>query len=85
MPVLPQLPLNLRNKENSESEEESDEKSDVPKQAVDFSFEKQKITLRQRTKNAKRPVSKKFRNSMVSFSEINMIFYILLFVYIYYL
>ena len=75
MPVLPQLPVNLRTKD-SESEDEIDEKSDVPKQAVDFSFEKQKITLRQRTKNAKRPVSKKFRNSMVSLSEINIFLYI---------
>ena len=75
MPVLPQLSVNLRNKENSESEDEIDEKTDVPAQPVDFSFQKQKITLRQRTKNAKRPVSKKFRNSMVSLSEIK-IFYI---------
>ena len=75
MPVLPQLPVNLRTKENSESEDEIDEKINVPAQPVDFSFEKQKITLRQRTKNAKRPVSKKFRNSMVSLSEIK-IFYI---------
>merc|ERR1712048_1030284 len=56
VPVLPMPDKNLddKSKENIENSE----------QGNDFTFEKQKITLRQRTKNTKRPVSKKFRNSM---------------------
>lgn len=56
VPVLPVITVE-KSKENINGET-------TAVHHTDFSFEKQKITLRQRTKNTKRPISKKFRNSM---------------------
>jgi len=59
VPVLPMISVQKANDEKTPDENENHSES-----VSDFCFEKQKIILRQRTKNSKRPISKKFRNSM---------------------
>lgn len=62
--ALPMLtPESIKNLPKSPTKTKTEELK-TPDSDQDFTFEKQKIVLRQRTKNAKRPISKKFRNSM---------------------